>query len=402
MRTNRKFFGLAAALLLPVALMLACSDDDKPKDQGVDTIDGSIADTTVDSEPPPDLGPDLPPVESNMGEGCKNVMDCKKGSPVCLTLSKAKGLGICSMECTPDDASTPLINEDNCPNDFVCASFAYTTATYNYCLKKCTPDITKNTCPASSKQTCHPASTRFGDTDQAVCWYLACEGDKDCPVFSDQTCVTDGECSAVGTGAFCEPETSKCALPGKCTASGLCGAHTHGKAGSKVGDPCKDDFDCPNAGRCFEEGTDTGAIGATWRNGYCTISSCAFASALPDFACPTGSTCNHLYYGGICAKTCKLDDAIGCRNNPQDKGGDYECYAWNNLVIGSTMVAKQPTCEPADPYPCNFWGTTSLDCTVLGQQGNPTQMACRQRSTGSVLSSQDPGGFCLDTTASGN
>jgi len=399
MKRHAGLFGLWVVLLLPAMLALGCSDDDKPKDQGVDSIDGTTPDMGVDTIP--DTGaPDMP-VATSMGEGCQSQKDCKAGSPVCLTLDKTKAIGICSMECTPDDPSTQLINEDNCPSGFLCASFPYTTVTYNYCLKKCSPDITKNTCPASSKQACYPASTRYGDTDQPVCWYLACVDGKDCPVLSEQTCVADSECTSVGTDAFCDPSSKRCARPGNCTVSGICGVHTMGKATAKVGDPCNSDFDCPNNGRCFEESTDSNSIGAAWRNGYCTISNCTFATGMPDFACPTGSTCHSLYYGGICAKTCKLAGATDCRNNALDKGGDYECYAWNNLYIGGVQIAAEPICLSAAGQTCDSLGT-SLDCSSLGDQGNPTNMKCRDRHTGVPKTlKDDPGGVCLDDTASG-
>jgi hypothetical protein len=394
------------AVLCCGLLVAACSDDDNggtQKDQMV-VSDSQPPDQgeTPDAEPSEDtkIEPDLP-LDQNMGEGCTTNSDCKKGSPLCLVLSKEKMLGICSKECTPDDASTPLINEDDCPNGFLCAAFNYTTATYNYCLKKCTPDATKNTCPTSAKQACHPTSTRFGDTDQAVCWYLACQDGKDCPVYSSTTCSNDSQCTSIASDAFCDTDSNKCARPGNCTAAGLCGKHIHGKATAKVGDPCKDDFDCPSEGQCFEESSDPSYIGKGWANGYCTISGCAFSSTLPDKACPTGSTCHHLYYGGICAKTCKLDDANSCRNQAVDKGGDYECYAWNNLFLGSVQITAEPVCQTAAGQTCDSMGS-KLDCTSLGETGNPTNMKCRDRFTGVAKTDQtDPNGICLDDTASG-
>lgn len=393
---------LCAAVLTGLLLVAAgCSDDDKPKDSGL--VDVSQLDMGADVEVPDTLAPDLPPADHNMGEGCKTNSDCKTGSPDCLVLSKAEGIGICSKTCTPDNPDTPLINEDDCPTDFVCASFNYTTATYNYCLKTCTPSMTTNPCPASSKQTCHPVSTRFTDLDQPVCWYLACKDGKDCPVMSATTCSIDADCTSVGADAFCE--SGECARPGKCnTTSGLCAPHTLGKAGSKVGDPCTSDFDCPNAGTCFPATSDSTTIGTLWANGYCTISGCAAAS-LTDFACPTGSACNHLYYGGICAKTCKLDDASTCRNNPADKGGDYECYAWDNLVVGGGIqVTSEPVCMSAASQECDMGA--SLSCATLGDQSdqanpNPTNMSCRNRFTGVATTQTDPAGVCLDNTASG-
>ena len=46
---------------------------------------------------------------------------------------------------------------------------------------------------------------------------------------------------------------------------------------------------------------------------------------------------------------------------------------------------------------------TKLDCSSLGDQGNPTNMKCRDRFTGLNKSDQaDPTGICLDDTASGS
>jgi hypothetical protein len=153
--------------------------------------------------------------------------------------------------------------------------------------------------------------------------------------------------------------------------------------------------------RCDQQSGGSSAMHA--RNGYCYIEGCAFAASLSVRACPTGSVCQYLHSGGWCFKTCSLTVATDCRGNPKDKHGDYECYAWNNLAVGGTMVAAKPTCEPADYTPCTLLGpSTSLDCSFLGEKSNPTNMACRDRTTGSVLPKHSPGGLCLDTTASGN
>jgi hypothetical protein len=154
--------------------------------------------------------------------------------------------------------------------------------------------------------------------------------------------------------------------------------------------------------RCDRERNDPGS-GVHARNGACVVEGCTFAKTLPARACPAGSTCQHLYPGGRCFKTCNLQNAADCRGNPLDQHGDYECYAWNNLAYGSLPVADQPTCEPADPYSCDFLGAAQLDCSVLGlMNGNPTQMACRNRASGAELPPHSPNGVCLDTTSSGN
>ena len=341
-----------------------------------------------------------------IGTPCTSPSQCC-GGQTCVTLPT--GVSLCTHKCAPDDPSTPLVIEDSCPDlsKHVCAEVDPMGGS-NFCLARCKPTLGQATCAAGIA--CRPESSQMsGDVTQALCAYPACKSGNDCPVVLAETCNLAAPvppCGGSPPGAFCVPDSpwamnGKCALGGACDkTSGLCAPHGLGQAGAKVGDMCKDDRDCAASMRCDQQSGGSSAIHA--RNGYCVIDGCAFASTLVQRQCPSGSACQYLFPGGRCFKTCDLQQASDCRGNPADKHGDYECYAWNNLVIGSTMVAKQPTCEPADPYPCNFWGTTSLDCTVLGQQGNPTQMACRQRSTGSVLSSQDPGGFCLDTTASGN
>ncbi len=402
---------LALAMLVGLAVVAAgCSDDTKqptpdlgkkdttPKLEATAGTEGGGKDLLADTKPKADK----PPANSKLGEGCGGGKDCSPDAPLCLMPEGSKGVGICSMECTGDDPGTPLINEDSCPNGYLCASFAYTTKTYYYCLKRCEPSLTKNDCPATSNRACHPSSTRYGDLDVAVCWYLKCTDGKDCPVFSDKKCVLDSECTSVATDAFCDTSRYLCARPGKCEASGLCGAHTYGKATAKVGDPCKTDFDCPANGSCLTESNDPSGIGVSWRNGYCSIAGCSFAKTLTSQTCPTGSTCNYLFYGGLCNKTCKLETAADCRNNPLDKGGDYECYAWNNLVIGSTNVTAEPVCLNAASQTCDSLGTKLTCANLGGENGNPTKMDCRDRFTGVVKTNKaDPAGVCLDDTASG-
>jgi hypothetical protein len=407
---------LVLGLGLSLALTAGCSDDSVEKDGGTDGTTNPDIGNQPDSQQPDTLKPDvLGP--SNVGEKCSQPTDCKSGSPLCITYTKLFGLdtgkGICSMFCTPDDRNTPLVDEDNCPTGSKCAYLGNASTPPSpckdcYCLKECTPSITTNPCPKGAGTTCHPTSARWHPSGKALCIWPACETDKDCPVQGSTTCTGDSECTSLGTGAYCYFATSTaatgtCALPGKCTASGLCGVHTHGKSGSKVGDACTSDLDCPNNGQCFEETTGSQYIGKHWANGYCVVAWCKHASTMSDFACPTGSGCHGLYFGGICMKTCNLDSKTDCRNNSKDKGGDYECYAWNNLTLTSTgaKVSQTPLCESAAQWNCAALGTTK--CTSLGlASSNKTNMNCRDRTTGVKKSNiQDPTGVCLDDTASG-
>jgi len=164
-------------------------------------------------------------------------------------------------------------------------------------------------------------------------------------------------------------------------------------------------MDCPNYASCFAESWgSTGAIGNIWPNGYCVVRNCSFSNVFPEFKCPTGSTCNLLYYTGVCFKTCKLTDAKTCRNNPKDKGGDYECYSWDKWQISGKAVTAEPVCLNASTQTCNNApGGTTATCDGLGDSLNTTQMKCRDRYTSLLKSSpQDPTGVCMDNTASGS
>ena len=103
----------------------------------------------------------------------------------------------------------------------------------------------------------------------------------------------------------------------------------------------------------------------------------------------------------MCFKTCTLSDAKSCRGQAKDKGGDYECYAWDNLQIHGGPVASKPICMSAASNSCTSLGT-GLQCSALGIKGtNSTNMQCRDRTTGKVLAAHTASGVCLDNTASG-
>jgi hypothetical protein len=130
--------GLATSLIFVIG---ACGDDDDKEPDGGAVDQGpevSIIDSSVDTSEDggvDTLEPDTLPPESNMGEGCATQSDCLSGSPVCITHPIYKSLKVCTMECTPDDSTTPLVDEDNCPNGFICATFPYSSGDYNFCLK---------------------------------------------------------------------------------------------------------------------------------------------------------------------------------------------------------------------------------------------------------------------------
>jgi hypothetical protein len=244
-----------------------------------------------------------------------------------------------------------------------------------------------------------------------------------------------------GAGNQCiemTPTTGVCAEPGTCdTASGLCGAHaTEGTPGG-VGAPCTSDKQCGEYMSCEREldpatlglldhgqnctssddccgvcqGTCQGSCAVHARNGYCLVSGCTFATATDfnEFACPAGSTCNKLFFGGICMKTCDLATAADCRGNAADKLGDFECRAWNNLTIGGQQLADAPVCDFGDIVPCSLFTGSSLDCSALGtvdpqdpSNSNPTHMRCILLNGSDAPQPLDPQGFWLDDTASGD
>lgn len=444
-------------LVLAVGLVFAaCSDDTgtTKKDMGPPKGDGPIINV-------PEGGTDLPtgPTcdKANVGVPCTAAADgtvggeCTEGM-TCLTtetLPDGSSRGVCTCECTPDDTLTPLVNEDNCPELSAnsCAGVGLTDgSTKNFCFRKCDPKLGTNTC--TTPLACNPRSgSAVGLFDSAVCLFPGCKDDTDCPVVTSTACKRTIDANgdpAASTGCTgtdeCLPTadyTGKksvdvdglCAKPGKCdSASGICGVRAANfKADAKVGDPCKDDTECGANAKCEREvdtatiqgatnatctegsdccsGTCTagkctaGTCGIHARNGYCYISSCAFAS-LTEFQCPTGSSCNLLFSGGLCMKDCDMTVAADCRGNATDKLGDYECRAWSNISIGGVGVSAGPVCDFGDTFSCNTF--TSLGCDAFGaDQANTTNMNCRDLTGTALTDPRDPLGFCLDDTASG-
>ena len=379
-------------LFVCALLGLACNKDKQPLARpDIGTIDARGDNGAAD-------GSDA----ANFGQGCEANSNCQPGSPLCVLIDTEQNFGICTAECTRDDPATELLNEDSCPADFTCGTFDFGGATFNYCLQECTPSLTTNPCPANTKTTCHPDSTQFTSLSQAVCWFSKCEDGRDCPVFAERGCASDQQCADLGADAFCDDDSQRCALPGNCTASGLCGAHTRGMDGVAVGSPCSSDLDCPGRGFCRRETDSDGST--SHRNGYCTIRGCIFGASEPRFRCPAGSTCHRLFVGGLCHKTCDPASEQDCRAHGADRGGDYECYDWSDLAIGGVRIADRAVCQAATRA-CNTLGRDGSgelrDCSLLAPDGNPNNMRCRASQTGVDLPPHDSRGICLDDTASG-
>jgi len=400
----------------------------------------------ADAPPAPDAnpvdGPTIPdglpalPCATVMGTPCTNQgYEC--GSlATCLLTGEGGVKGVCTCSCAPDDPSTPLINEDSCPLvNSRCGKVALTGGTTaNFCFKTCSPKLGSNDCQGGLS--CDPRSgAAIGLYDVAVCMFYGCTTGADCPVTTSTTCTTTSPTSCA-TGETCLALTGGstdgyCAKAGQCDLpSGLCNVHTLGQATAKVGDPCKDDTECAGNMHCLMQidwstyrkkggqsctdnsdccsgtcqlGTCTsGLCTVDHRNGYCTISGCAFSSTLTIRACPTGSDCNHLYSSGLCQKSCSLATASDCRGNTADLLGDYECRAWNNLSLGYVQITQNPVCDFGPAIACDVFGSSStLSCASLGEQSNPTNMTCRGLDNSIKANAKDPNGFCLDNTASG-
>jgi len=384
-----------------------------------------------------------------LGKACtKTGQECgSKGT--CLLNSADGKSGFCTCTCTPDNTSTPLINEDTCPDATttkwsMCGKVSMSgAAAKNLCLRTCTPTLGKNDCPGNTY--CHPRSgPAAGIYTNAVCLYTGgCTKDADCPLTTGTHCdtaTTPSGCPATETCKKLYSSSTKgmCTIAGKCDVkSQLCDKHSKGKATAKVGDPCKSDLECGGNMNCWLELDESAYLGkagaackANWdccsysckngtcatgapcrtinRNGYCYIPSCQWSKTMNSFACDTGSVCSIMWTGGICFKSCDLKSKSDCRGLASAGGakvdylGDYECRAWNNLQIGGSLVASKPVCEPAHNMACDMFGASSLDCTSVGLQSNPTKMSCRDPKTNLTLTNKaDPKGLCLDDTASG-
>ncbi|MBW2736627.1 MAG: hypothetical protein JRH20_29925, partial [Deltaproteobacteria bacterium] len=409
-----------------------------PQDSGVVLQDSSIVlqegGIIVPDNGVPDASPTFVCDMSIIGTPCTNSgSECGNGG-ICLAIDDTTG--ICTCPCAPDDPSTPLVVEDTCPDQAnnVCGAIPLVDGSIvGACLKKCAPDLGRNTCAWPIG--CHPQSgLSVGVFDSPVCLYPGCMEDADCPVVTAEPCSTHGTLDCADPNAQCLPHDTTtsdglCVLPGSCDAvSALCGPRADNfKADAAVGDPCKDDTECGAAMACERE-VDPGAMGQASgpcssdseccsqscnangyclpgscsvhsRNGYCYIANCAFPT-LPEFACPAGSTCNSVFGTGICQKACSLDDAGSCRGSVGDLNGDYECRAYNNLN-SVVVLADGPTCDWGDTVDCTIFDISGVDCSLFGDSNNTTHMRCMGLDGVDKNDPYDATGYCLDDTVSG-
>lgn len=407
------------------AALDSAQKDQAAKDAGAP--DGAV--TKLDSSKPT-----CTPFAGVVGKKCTKPADCGSGY-TCLALSTTTG--ICTLACTPDNAKTPLVNEDTCAalpgqQNKVCGKVPVTGGgTKDYCLHRCNPFIGCNECAAGVA--CEPASgDAVGLPNLAVCLYEGCTKNSDCPVTTGVACDTVAK--NCPTGSLCEALVSgstdgMCAKPGACdVTSGLCSKHTLGKATAQVGDPCKSDLDCAGNMTCYLEHHEFKYLKAAGvacsgdsqccsgscksnkcatgrpcivrhRNGYCGVRGCKFDQSLTIAACPSGSHCNKGYAAGICQRACDLSKTVDCRNNTGDYFGDYDCRSWDQVTIGGVKMSQGAVCDFGYGLPCSRL-TSPATCAVVGLPTNSTTMSCRTLQN-QTLASNSPEGFCLDNTASG-
>jgi hypothetical protein len=440
------------------AFVVACGDDDVQPDKGPVFLDngvndGGVGDQIVLGDVPtvkPDAGGKC--LKATLGKTCTSTGgECGDGH-ICLLTSSDGKTGVCTCDCTTDDSSTPLVNEDSCPDlsTSECGTITTSKGQSKMCFNFCKPTLGKNTCGGQVK--CLPSSRNYigGSLDKSHCFFVGgCAKDSDCPVSTNTTCdtvkkncPTGEECLALVTGAV----DGFCNKPGKCdTVSGICDVKpaSLSKAAAKVGDACKSDVECAGNQICLQErdyskiclardaaGACTKNLGkegaactkaeeccsskctankcgagtpcaVIYRNGYCVTPNCVFSDSLTKFKCGAGSDCGIL--PGFCLKSCDITKAGDCRGNANDLWGDYECRSWNNLTFGGNVAASStPVCEGGLYISCDFFkNNPSLDCSVFGDKTNTTKMSCRTLGNVATTDKYDGKGRCFDDTSSG-
>jgi len=169
----------------------------------------------------------------------------------------------------------------------------------------------------------------------------------------------------------------------------------------QAGQTCSVGTDCCST-KCSAGTCAKGRPCHLWRrNGYCTVEGCTFSATLTSAACDLGSTCNKLYAGGLCQKKCTLKAATDCRGLTGDYLGDYECRAWNRHHYQGVTLAATPVCDFGPTVPCDWVKGFGQDCGQLADQGNPTNMSCRDLKGNTLVDKYSAAGLCLDNTASG-
>jgi hypothetical protein len=286
--------------------------------------------------------------------------------------------GICTCGCTPDDTSSPLSNEDTCPdlNNNVCsqpiAISGGTCATDADCANYGTGFICQDgKCQGDKSYCVHKCKPTLGTN--ACNGDLACEWDSTFdvyePICATRGCTDNDQCP-VTTGVMCDPK------------KGL---------GSDSPNP-----DC-GPGTCLL---------FTYKNQTCTTDADC-TSKWPNFVCvdlgSAGSPAKYcIYKEGLCAKPGKCDTASGlCDKKPAGLfkatakvgdpcKGDTDCGETMDCSFEMDMAKlgykKKGEACAADEECCSYnceQGTCGAGglCTVRNRNGYCTVYGCEMAST---------------------
>lgn len=210
-------------IVVACCAMVAGACNDQPSTRPDGWFDAALDGGGEPDTQPSSCDPEL------LGTVCHGANECGPVG-VCLRDNESD-VGVCVCECTPDDPSTPVY-EDDCPRSgrFVCAATKVGTPARNFCFERCRPELGFN--PCRSPLSCRPESVQLTGTRQAVCAGTGCSSGDDCPVWTDTACDLAGSGVACPAGQRClalyeGAEEGRCVMAGVCDAiSGICAPRT--------------------------------------------------------------------------------------------------------------------------------------------------------------------------------
>lgn len=287
----------------------------------------------LDAGPPPDGG--LTCDERASGTACFSdsecVGECQGEAPVqWRTVGAAGGEGrplsapffpggYCAERCDARALNDPCGDCATCNGDallgnvrlpiFYAGAGSY-EPTDGVCRRDCAPSDTGTGCPREG-YACDPETRTCME---------ACVDDQQCQiVLRDQD--GDGAVDVVDRGtsfpAYCDHVTGRC--------------RTRGLPGAEIGDPCRDDDECPADGRCFFNGGG--------EQGICGLPGCR--GGLVE--CPEGTACDVRNIDGgavsACLPACRVGredgsgDMLGAGSGHPECGPGYACV-WNGTDTG--------------------------------------------------------------------